>query len=327
MTLNKLDQLVKDTQQILDDLGIPQADLTSRRKIKMAKAVLALCDMKVGQPWSDTKSIDDNHAYLSRDIIRYMNEHLSENIADSSYDDIRRKDLLLPVEAGIVLKAAIKKSASTNDGTRKYALSSEAAEVFRSFNSVNYKIKLSDYLSKNNSLKERMNRDREMLLVPVTLSTGESILFSAGEHNQLQKSIIEDFLPRFGYSAEILYVGDTADKFLYLKTDRLQDIGFFELSHDKLPDVVAYSKTKNWLYLIEAVHASNPITEMRKLVLDQLTENLKAEIVYITAFNDRNVFRKFAKEIAWETEVWIADNPSHMIHFNGDKFLGPHQKA
>jgi adenine-specific DNA-methyltransferase len=44
----------------------------------------------------------------------------------------------------------------------------------------------------------------------------------------------------------------------------------------------------------------------------------------VTAFPDRVTFRKFAKDIAWETEVWIADNPDHMIHFNGDKFLGPY---
>ena len=327
MTDKKLLKLVLEAQKILEDLGIPMSELTSRRKEKMAKAVLALCDLRIGSSWGLTKSITDNHAYLSRDIIRYMNEHLGEDIADSSYDDIRRKDLLLPVEAGVVLKAAVNKSASTNDGTRKYALSSEAAEVFRSFDTVNYPEKLNAYLSKNVSLKERLNREREMLLVPVKLPSGEEIVFSAGEHNQLQKSIIEEFLPRFGYSSEILYVGDTADKFLYLKNDRLEELGFFELSHDKLPDVVAYSESKNWLYLIEAVHASNPITEMRKLVLDQLTSNLKSSIIYITAFNDRNVFRKFAKEIAWETEVWIADNPSHMIHFNGDKFLGPHLGA
>ncbi|MFS2517149.1 MULTISPECIES: BsuBI/PstI family type II restriction endonuclease [Parabacteroides] len=28
-------------------------------------------------------------------------------------------------------------------------------------------------------------------------------------------------------------------------------------------------------------------------------------------------------DIAWETEVWIAENPGHMIHFNGDRFIGP----
>lgn len=323
MTINNL---VSDTLQIISDLGIPLAGLTKRRKEKMAKAVLSLCAMKSDSFWTDAKCIDDGHALLSREVLRYMNAHLDEEISDGSYDDIRRKDLILPVESGIVLKSAHKQDASTNDGTRRYAMSSHAVKAFRSFGTPSYSREVQLFLANIGSLKDRLNREREMLMVPVKLPTGEEIQFSAGEHNQLQKSIIENFLPRFGYDSEILYVGDTADKFLYLKKDRLADLGFFELSHDKLPDVVAYSSSKNWLYLIEAVHSSNPITEMRKLVLDELTKNLKADMVYVTAFNNREVFRRFAKDIAWETEVWIADNPSHMIHFNGDKFLGPYMK-
>ena len=26
---------------------------------------------------------------------------------------------------------------------------------------------------------------------------------------------------------------------------------------------------------------------------------------------------------AEQTEVWIAENPDHLIHYNGEKFLGP----
>ena len=274
--------------------------------------------------WHEAKSILDNHAFLSRDIIRYMNEYLDESIADSSYDDIRRKDLLYPVEAGIVLRAATKTNANTNDGTRKYAINEDVIPVIRAFKSKDYPEKLDIYLSNHEKLIDRLNTERELRMLPVRLPTGDEIKFSAGEHNQIQKDIIELFLPYFGHGAEILYVGDTSDKFLYLQADKLQEIGFFEIAHDKLPDVIAYSKKKNWLYLIEAVHTSNPITEMRKLILDDLTKDISAPIVYVTAFNDRATFRKFAHDIAWETEVWIADNPTHLVHYNGDKFLGPY---
>jgi len=140
----------------------------------------------------------------------------------------------------------------------------------------------------------------------------------------LQKAIIEDFLPRYGFGAEVLYVGDTSNKYLHLEAKKLEDLNFFELSHEELPDVIAYSKQKNWLYLIEAVHSSGPISEIRLLQLQKLSKSCKADLVYITAFLDRPKFRKFMADIAWETEVWIADNPDHMIHFNGDKFLGPY---
>ncbi|NJS36314.1 MAG: hypothetical protein HC765_07610 [Brachymonas sp.] len=128
----------------------------------------------------------------------------------------------------------------------------------------------------------------------------------------------------YGFGADVLYVGDTEKKHLLLEEKRLLSLKFFELKHDKLPDVVAYSKAKNWLYLIEAVTTANPITELRRKILLDLTKDCTAEIILITAFLDRATYRKFASDIAWETEVWIADAPEHMIHFNGDKFLGPH---
>ena len=93
----------------------------------------------------------------------------------------------------------------------------------------------------------------------------------------------------------------------------------------ELPDIVAYSKTKNWLFLIEAVHSSGPISPIRLLELKRLAKECTAEIVFVTAFLTRDTFRKFAPEIAWETEVWIADAPDHMVHFDGDKFLGPYK--
>lgn len=112
----------------------------------------------------------------------------------------------------------------------------------------------------------------------------------------------------------------------YEPDEKLDELGFFKLDHGELPDVVAYSESKNWLYLIEAVHSSGPISENRLLELKKLTKNCKADIVYVTAFLDRATFRTWVKDIAWETEVWIADNPTHLIHFNGDKFMGPYKE-
>lgn len=163
-------------------------------------------------------------------------------------------------------------------------------------------------------------------MVSVSLPDGKSLKFSPGEHNDLQKAIIEEFLPRYGSESEVLYVGDTAKKLLLCDRKKLEKLSFFELTHDELPDVLAYSSKKNWLFLIEAVHSSGPITPVRLEELKRLTKECTAEIVYVTAFLDRATFRKFAPDIAWETEVWIADSPDHLIHFNGDKFLGPYKK-
>jgi hypothetical protein len=46
--------------------------------------------------------------------------------------------------------------------------------------------------------------------------------------------------------------------------------------------------------------------------------------VYVSAFPDGKTFGRYRRAIAWESEVWIADAPTHMIHFNGNRFLGPY---
>jgi type II restriction enzyme len=147
-----------------------------------------------------------------------------------------------------------------------------------------------------------------------------------GEHNILQKKIIEDFLPRFSAGCSVLYIGDTAHKLLHIDEDSLKKLSFFELSHDELPDVIAYTSANNWLFLIEAVHSAGPMSEIRVRELKKLLQNCTADLIFVTAFLKRDDFRKWSADIAWETEVWIADNPDHLIHFNGSKFLGPYRE-
>jgi BsuBI/PstI restriction endonuclease domain/BsuBI/PstI restriction endonuclease HTH domain len=324
-TSKQLAQLVHEALDILKALGIPTDDQTPRRKEKMAKAFLALADIKKPNEWANTKDNNQAHRLLSRQIIKFMNLHLNERIADSSYDDIRREDLVLPIEALVVLKSAQNPDANTNDGTRGYAINPLAAQAIRLYGTPRWQSEVKTFLKGRKSLAEEMQRKRDLARIPVMLNIEKKLFFSAGAHNILQKNIIEHFLPIYGFGAKVLYVGDTVKKNLYLDEVSLQQLNFFELAHDKLPDVVAYSQEKNWLYLIEAVTTANPIDELRRRTLAKLTEDCKAAVIYITAFPDRATYRKFAKDIAWETEVWIAEAPEHMIHFNGDKFLGPYK--
>lgn len=163
--------------------------------------------------------------------------------------------------------------------------------------------------------------------VPVRMPDGSVLELSPGPHNEIQRAIIEEFLPRFVPGAEVLYVGDTSKKMLALDKAGLQELGFFELAHDALPDVVALDRKRNWLFLIEAVHSSNPISQLRHLMLERLTATCKAPPVYVSAFQNRASLREWLLEISWETEDWLAETPDHLIHFNGDRFLGPHEPA
>lgn len=315
---------VKEALEILVVLGVPLAGLTPRRKEKMAKAFLVVAGLNPKTPWSDVKDSSDGHQLLSRQIISAMNSYWAESIADSSYDDIRRKDLVLLVAALVVLNSAKNPDANTNDGTRGFALNPAAARAIRTYGTTEWIKETSEFLKGRQSLAEQLERNRNLARIPVSIRDGLKLTLSPGAHNLLQKQIIESFLPIFGFGAQVLYVGDTANKSLFVDQVGLADLAFFELAHDKLPDVVAYSKSKNWLYLVEAVTTVNPISELRRRTLSLLTAECTADVIYVTAFPDRAAYRKFAHDIAWETEVWIADAPEHMIHFNGGKFLGPH---
>ena len=291
--------------------------MTQRRLERMAMAVLAVANVKKTNGWG---KIDNSHALRTREIIRYWNNYFNEQISESSYDDIRRKDLKLIVLAGIIIPSAANPNSARNDGTRSFALNPDIANIIKNFGSNNWEEEVEVFLVDRVTLEQQLSSQREISLIPVNFPSGKVLNFSPGKHNELQKAIIESFLPRYGYGAEILYVGDTAKKFLHLEKNKLKELNFFELSNGELPDIVAYSEQKNWLYLIEAVHSSGVISNVRLLELKKLTEKCQADIIFVTAFLDNNTFRKFAADIAWETEVWIADAPDHIIHFDGEKF-------
>ena len=116
---------------------------------------------------------------------------------------------------------------------------------------------------------------------------------------------------------------------MFVDEERLRRIGLQQPSRGaRLPDIVAWEEERNWLYLIEAVHSSNPINEERHAILKQVTAGTTAGRIYVTAFLNKKDFIKWhgSKGIAWETEVWTADQSDHCTHFDGERFLGPYEK-
>ncbi|MFT6987805.1 MAG: adenine-specific DNA-methyltransferase, partial [Psychromonas sp.] len=105
---------------------------------------------------------------------------------------------------------------------------------------------------------------------------------------------------------------------------RLAKLGVTVDRKGKLPDVVLYWPERDWLLLIESVTSHGPVDGKRHGELAKLFENAKPGLVYVTAFPDRKIMGKYLPYISWETEVWMSEAPTHMIHFNGDRFLGPH---
>jgi hypothetical protein len=121
-----------------------------------------------------------------------------------------------------------------------------------------------------------------------------------------------------------VYVGDTGEKWGYFDQELMAELGVSVDSHGKMPDVMLYYPERNWLLLIESVTSRGPVDGKRHAELARLFNKATAGLVYVTAFPSRSIITRYLSEIAWETEVWVADAPSHLIHFNGERFLGPY---
>ncbi len=309
-------KIINEALDILENVGIPMTK-TERGLERMAVCFLAVAG--VTKDWSKAK---ENTNLKSRDIINLVNRNFEEKISLGSYDDIRRKDLKHLVLADIIVNTGVKKDSATNDPTRGYSLHPEFKKLIVSYKTPVWVKNLEAFNKNKPSLADILSRKRNLEKIPVKLPNGNPIELSLGEHNVLQKALIEEFLPRFGSDCAVLYIGDTSNKTLHIEFEELKKLNFFELSHNELPDIIAFSKKNNWLYLIEAVHSSGPMSETRVLELKKMLKDCKAELIFVTGFLTRTEFKKWMLDVAWETEVWIADNPDHLVHFNGHKFLG-----
>ena len=158
------------------------------------------------------------------------------------------------------------------------------------------------------------------------LAKGTKISLSPGGQNVLIEHVISDFCERFTPGGHVVYVGDTDEKFAYFDKGGLKKLGVDIEAHGKMPDVVVYHKRRKWLVLIEAVTSHGPVDGKRRGELKRLFRDAKVGLVFVTAFLDRKAMVRYLGDISWETEVWIADAPDHLIHFNGERFLGPYDE-
>ena len=222
---------------------------------------------------------------------------------------------------GIVRTAAIVEDngLATNSPNYRWRLTEEFLSVLQANATASC---IAEFNSKHERLIDIYASKKRMEMMPVKIN-GIDFTFSTGKHNELQKAIIEQFAPRFAPNCECLYVGDTTEKDLVKNVERLSELGFAITLHDKMPDVVLYREDKNWIYFVESVTSVGPMDPKRIVEIKSMTENVTAGMIFVTAFLDFKTYKKFSEQLAWETEVWIAEMPDHMIHLNGDKFLGP----
>lgn len=301
---------IEEARTILQELQVSakqQADLC-------CFVLLAMANIQEQDSWS----VATNVWIRIHDVITYTKENYGVAYAENSRETFRKQAMHHFRNAAFIED----NGKATNSPNYRYRLTDEMLRLIQSYVTSVWEGKLSDFLKRHETLVDLYASKRTMRKMPVKIH-GEDFTFSPGKHNELQKAIIEEFAPRFAPNCECLYVGDTIEKDLVKNEDKLRELGFGITLHDKMPDVVLYSVEKNWIFFVESVTSVGPMVPKRIKEIEDMTPDVTAEKIYVTAFLDFKTFKKFSDSLAWETEVWIADMPDHMIHLNGDKFLGP----
>ncbi|CAH9019282.1 BsuBI/PstI family type II restriction endonuclease [Candidatus Nitrosacidococcus sp. I8] len=312
-------QKIDDALKILTVLGMPHG----QRNERSALTLLALLNLKPEGTWDVLK----RPLIGITPIMDFTRGHYGREYAPNTRETFRRQTMHQFVEAGIALYNPDDPARPVNSPKACYQISEEAYTVILTLGTDKWQVTLDTYLKGRETLAAKWAKHRKMQMIPVQVADGKEITLTPGAHSELIKKIIADFAPRFAPEAEVIYVGDTGNKAGYFQKERLAMLGVTVDKHGKMPDVVLYFGKKDWLLLVESVTSHGPVDSKRHNELANLFKGAKPSLVYITAFPHRGIMGRYLIDISWETEVWCADAPTHLIHFNGERFLGPYEKG
>lgn len=316
MRTSKKSRHIKAAHQILVSLGLPRAQQNDRS----ALCLLALLNLTPGKAWSKA----ENPFVGITPIMDWAREYYEKEYAPNTRETVRRQTMHQFCDAGIAVYNPDQPGRPVNSPKAVYQIESAALSLLRTYDTPAWHDALTHYLAERETLVARYAQEREQNRIPVKIAPGKKITLSPGEHSELIRAIIEDFAPRFAPGSMLVYAGDTGDKWGYFDAPLLANLGVDVESHGKMPDVVLHYTLKNWLLLVESVTSHGPVDGKRHSELAKLFAASTAGLVYVTAFPSRALMSRYLGDIAWETEVWVANAPSHLIHFNGERFLGPH---
>jgi hypothetical protein len=303
-------------RQVIMALGLPKAQHNERS----ALALLALLNLTPDKAWQDA----EDPLMGITPIMAWARRHYGKTYAPNTRETFRRQTLHQFCAAGLTLYNPDQPNRPVNSPKAVYQIEPAALALLRTFGMPAWHNRLTDYLAARETLVARYAKERERSRVPVEIAPGRTITLSPGGHSLLIQAIIEQFAPRFAPGSTLVYAGDTGNKWSYFDAPLLAGLGVNVDAHGKMPDVVLHYVAKNWLLLVESVTSHGPVDGKRHAELATLFARATAGLVFVTAFPNRAVMARHLATIAWETEVWVADAPSHLVHFNGTRFLGPH---
>jgi adenine-specific DNA-methyltransferase len=307
---------IEEAMDVLEQLDLPRQELNERS----ALTLLALLDLKPSEPWA--KSARPLRGIIP--IMDFMDTVYGKRYAPNTHETVRRQTICQFIDAGLVIENPDKPERPANSPERVYQVENSALDLLRAFGTSEWLNSLSTYSTSVEALKERYAHEREVKGISVEIASGLTITLSPGGQNMLVEQILSEFAPRFTPNGKFVYVGDNSGSFAFLDAVSLTSLGVEIDDYGKMPDVIVHYTEKNWLVLVEAVTSHGPINPERRLELQKLFSGSTAGLVLVTTFLSRKSMVEYLPEISWETEVWVAEAPAHMIHFNGERFLGPY---
>ena len=316
-TDNQVEKRIVEAIDILGQFGLPCAQINERT----AYCLLALLNITPDKAWGEAGS----PLVGITPMMDFAREYYGKDYAPNTRETFRRFSMHQMVQAGIALYNPDMPDRPTNSPKAVYQISPAALDVIKAYGSRDWTGKLAAFKSMASTLTAQYAKERLMDMVKVKIRKDLQVSLSPGKHNELIRAIIEDMAPRFIPGSTLVYIGDTGEKWGFFDDALSARLGFNVEVHGKMPDVILWQEEKNWLVLVESVTSHGPVDSKRYIELSELFSSVHADKVFISAFPDKRTFARFASDVAWETEVWVSDNPTHMVHFNGDKFIGPYK--
>ncbi|HBL53437.1 MAG TPA: restriction endonuclease [Syntrophaceae bacterium] len=307
---------IREARDVLEALALPR----EQRNDRSALCLLGLLGLTPEKKWREAA----NPLMGITPLMDFSRDHYGIQYAPNTRETFRRQTMHQFVQAGIALYNPDKPNRPVNSPKAVYQITPEALGLIKVFQTDQWDNALQIFFKLHQSLTGKYAQPRQMNLVPISLLEGTKLELSPGNHSLLLKAIVEEFAPRYAPGGHLIYLGDTGEKHAFFDEKFLASLGIEVDPHGKMPDAILHDPRNRWLLLIEAVTSHGPMNAKRHEELTRLFASSTEGLVFVTAFPDRATLAKHIANIAWETEVWVADAPDHLIHFDGERYLGPY---
>ena len=225
---------IDEIKDILEKLDFPKKFITEQTAI----CIKAMIDK------NERKGLLVGHENLSdgariHDILNFARNVMSKQVAENTREAYRKTSLTPLMNYGIVVRHQL----STNDPNTYYRLHQDYTDLFSKKNiKERNRIlnQLKDQLAKYK--KRTVRKHLKSKEVVVQINSKQTFALSPGEHNLLEKSVVEIFGHAFLSKPQIVYLGDTAPRKGYQNRILMRKLNLPIDTSTSLPDIILFSE-------------------------------------------------------------------------------------